>query len=321
MQRHDVLTGECGDASAAPSLPDIKRDLEYCCQAFQVSHYSVVGRHLPALIVSAQHIASGALSDVHMETHRILSRVYQLTASFLHKYGETTRVAAAVAADRALSAAERSGDAIAIGGASRRVAKSLLYQGEPEAAVSFALSAAGRLTADLNTRGPLGLSTLGMLYLSAAISASGQEKSSEAVCGAQDALDRAEETAQRQGADRNEDWTAFGPTNVALHRCDISTRFEDGWSALELAERIDQEALAAMARERRAQHLISLARAALLARRKEQAVRHLLEAERLAPEEVRRRPATRDLVKDILGVMPSASGDLRMMAQRCGLRA
>jgi hypothetical protein len=295
--------------------------LVYCCEAFQASHYSTLGKNLPDLLVKSQHAASHAVAGKESEVHAVLSRVYQLTASFLHKYGSATVVQAAVAADRALAAAERSGDPVAIGSASRRVAKSLMYQGCSAAAVRFATSTARRLAEDLTARGPLGLSTLGMLYLNAAVAASDQERSRGAVSGAEAMLAEAEEAARRQGGDRNEDWTAFGPTNVVLHRCDVLTRFEDGWSALDAAHGLDPEAFAAMTRERRAQHLISMARASLLTRHKETAVKELLEAERLAPEEVHGPPATVNLVKDLLQAMPVPSGELRLWAQRCGLQA
>ncbi|MFD7335215.1 hypothetical protein ACFV98_04305 [Streptomyces violascens] len=113
------------------------------------------------------------------------------------------------------------------------MAKSLTYQQQPLTAVEFALDAADRLTADLKACGPLGLSTLGMLYLNAAIAASHGQRSTAAVQQATEYVDQAAEIADQQGADLNEDWTMFGPTNVKMHRVDVLTRFEDGWSALE----------------------------------------------------------------------------------------
>src|SRR5262249_49908822 len=143
--------------------------------------------------------------------------------------------------------------------------------------------------------GPLGLSTLGMLYLNAAIASASLERSTAAVQQATTHVDQAGEVADRQGADLNEDWTAFGPTNVGLHRVDVLTRFEDGWSALEAAGDLGDDALERLTRERRAQHLITMARAQLLTRRKDDAAESLVKADRLAPEEVRGRQSTVDL--------------------------
>lgn len=309
------------DAALEPlPLEVLQRRLVYCCDAFQACHYGALGRDLPGLLMQAQAAAARG-SDTAAEVHALFSRVLQLAASFLHKYGAATAVQAAVVADRALAAAERSGDPVAIGAASRRVAKSLSYQAQPAAAVRFAIGAALRLESDLVASGPLGLSTLGMLYLNAAIAAASVERSTSAVAQASDHVEQAGEVADRQGADLNEDWTAFGPTNVALHRVDVLARFEDGWSALEAAEGLEDAALARTTRERRAQHLITMARAQLLTRHKEPAVKALLDAEELAPEEVRGRGSTRDLVADLVGAVPVPSTELRALAERCGIRA
>ncbi|MFF8398452.1 helix-turn-helix domain-containing protein [Streptomyces sp. NPDC016172] len=304
-----------------PSLATLQRRLVYCCAAFQACHYATLARELPPLIVGAGQAAHNVAVDAQSEALAVLSRVYQLVTSYLHKYGSTTAIQAALAADRALVAAERSGDPVQIGAASRRVAKSLVYQQRPEAAVEFATAAARRLGSGLADQGPLGLSTLGMLYLSAALAASSQERTTWRVRAASDYVDEAEDVAQRQGGDRDEDWTMFGPTNVGLHRVDMLLRFEDGWSALEVAADLDQEAIAGMSRERQAGHRVSMARALLLTRRKDDAAKALLEADELAPEEVRSTPSTVNLVKDVVGAIPNPTGELRALAERCGLRA
>ncbi|MFD4833446.1 hypothetical protein ACFWPV_26865 [Streptomyces uncialis] len=167
----------------------------------------------------------------------------------------------------------------------------------------------------------MGLSTLGMLYLNAAVAASGMDRSSDAVRSATALIDEAADVAHQQGADLNADWTSFGPTNVALHRVDVLVRFEDGWSALKAAGGLGDEAVGNLSKERRARHQVSIARAQLLTRGKDAAVEALLSADALAPEEVRGRPSTVNLVKDVLGVHPQPSVALRRLAQQCGLHA
>ncbi|WP_434744701.1 helix-turn-helix domain-containing protein [Streptomyces sp. A-14] len=310
------------DHAEDPPLPldALRRRLTYCCEAFQACHYGALGRDLPDLIVGASQAAAAAGSE-EREVHVLNSRVLQLTASFLHKYGQPTAAPAAVVADRALAAAERAGDPVAIGAASRRVAKSLSNQSQPAAAVEFAIGSARRLHADLTAAGPLGLSTLGMLYLSAAISASSMGRNPDRVRDAVEHVDQADEVADQQGADLNADWTNFGPTNVSLHRVDVLARFEDGWSALEAADGLDGGAVQGLKAERQAGHLITMARAQLLTRKKEAAAKSLMEAARLAPEEFKGRPATVNLVKDVVGSTPRPGGELRALAARCGLQA
>lgn len=301
-------------------LDALRRRLTYCCEAFQACHYGALGRDLPDLIVGVGQAASAAGTEGR-EVHVLNSRVLQLAASFLHKYGQPTAAPAAVVADRALAAAERAGDPVAIGAASRRVAKSLSNQHQPAAAVEFAIGSARRLHNDLTAAGPLGLSTLGMLYLSAAISASSMGRAPDRVRDAVAHVDQAGEVADQQGADMNADWTNFGPTNVSLHRIDVLARFEDGWSALEAAEGMDGGAVQGLKAERQAGHLITMARAQLLTRKKEAAAKSLVEAARLAPEEFKGRPATVNLVKDVVGATAKPGRELRALATRCGLQA
>ncbi|MFH8613873.1 helix-turn-helix domain-containing protein [Streptomyces sp. NPDC017979] len=302
-------------------LGRLRGRLVYCCEAFQACHYEAIARDLPSLILGAERAAHAAPADRTCEAWALVSRVYQLGTSYLHKYGQSTAVSAALAADRALSAAERSGDPVQIGAASRRIAKSLVYQHRPEAAVDFATGAARRLSADLSSRGPLGLSTLGMLYLSAALAASSQERTPDRMRAASGFIGEAGEVAQRQGGDLDEDWTMFGPTNVVLHRVDTLIRFEDGWSALEAAAGLPPEAIGGLSRERTAGLHVSKARAALLTRRREQAATELLAAAALAPEELEGRPDTVNLVEDVLRATPQPNSQLRALAARCGLRA
>lgn len=310
-----------GGSDDPPAPAVLQRRLVYCCEAFQACHYAALARELPALIHCAEQAAHVAVAGKQSDAQALLSRVYQLVTSYLHKYGSAAAIQAALAADRALAAAERSGDPVQMAAAARRVAKSLVHQQRPEAAVAFATATAERLSADLTGQGSLGLSTLGMLYLSAALAASSQERTTARVQAASGYVDEAEELAKRQGGDLDEDFTQFGPTNVGLHRVDALLRFEDGWSALRAAADIEPEALARLSRERQAGHHVAMARAWLLTRRKEEAAAALLKADELAPEEVRSRPDTVNLLKDVVRTTANPAPGLRALAERCGLQA
>lgn len=316
----DALYQPLPDADP-PAPADLRRRLVYCCRAFQACHYASLARELPALIVGAGQAAHAAPAGRQSDAQALLSRVYQLATSYLHKYGAPTAIPAALAADRALAAGERSGDPVQIGAAARRVVKSLVHQRRAGVAERIATDTARRLSDDLTERGPLGMSTLGMLCLSAALAASSQERTAVRVRDANGYVDEARELAERQGGDRDEDFTMFGPTNVLLHRIDMLTRLDDGWSALEAAEGLDPVALAALSRERQAGHFVTLARASLQARRKDAAAEAVMAADRLAPEEVRGRPDAVNLVKLLVSVVPRPSWQLRELAGRCGLRA
>lgn len=302
-------------AGATADRANLRRRLAFCCQAWAACHYTAAARDLPSVLADAH-----AASRDSTEGAVILSRAYQLTASLLFKYGKLGRTPGVLAADRALAAAEAAGDPVAIGAAARRVARGLIHQQRHATAASYATITAAELRSDLEHGGPIGLSTLGMLYLVAAVGATGAGRSAASVGEATERLAQANEIAQRQGGDQDADYTAFGPTNVGLHEVDVLLRLDDAWSALEAAQRLDATAVAGLGKERRARHLVTSARASALTRRREDARQHLLDAEQLAPEEVRR-PAVIGLVRELLMLVPNPDTSLRSLAQRCGLPA
>jgi hypothetical protein len=106
-------------------------------------------------------------------------------------------------------------------------------------------------------------------------------------------LAEAEDTAGRLGTDRNHLWTAFGPTNVSIHRVNTAMELGDIQIALDLGPGLDTTALPT---ERRVRHLLDLARAYNLTGRRDEAVSTVLNAERLAPEQVRHHYLGRQLV-------------------------
>ncbi|RBM15865.1 hypothetical protein [Streptomyces sp. PT12] len=158
-----------------------------------------------------------------------------------------------------------------------------------------------------------------MLYLVAAVGATGGGRSPAAVATADDRLGAAAEVAEQQGGD-GADFTSFGTTNVRLHEAEVLLRLDDAWAAVEAGRRVTPTALACLGRERRARHLVTTARALALTRQRDDAAAALVEAEHLAPEEVRR-PAVVAVVQDLLLLVPSPSLELRSLAERCGLRA
>ncbi|GAB2880872.1 helix-turn-helix domain-containing protein [Streptomyces mayteni] len=295
-------------------LPALWKRLNFCCHAWASCHYVATARDLPALLTDAHRVAAGS-----SEGAVLLSRAYQLAASLFYKYGSALCTPGVLAADRALAAAEVSGDPVAIGASARRVARGLIHQHRHDAATEYAAARATVLRPDLEQAGTAGLSTLGMLHLVAAIGATGSGRNPAAVAAADEHLGAAAEVAERQGG-AGADFTSFGATNVQLHKVDVLLRLDDAWAAVEVGRRIVPSAVASLGRERRARHLVTTARALALTRQREEAGTALIEAERLAPEEIRR-PAVMAVVQDLLLLVSSPSLELRSLAERCGLRA
>ncbi|WP_244502366.1 DNA-binding protein [Streptomyces oceani] len=295
-------------------LAELRRRITFCCQAWASCHYAAAARDLPGVLADAHRSAVS-----RGEASALLSRAYQLVASLLFKYGELARTPAVLAADRALRAAEASGDPIAMAAAARRVARGLIHQQRHTTAADYATATAADLRPHLERSGVAGLSALGMLYLVAAVGATGEGRSRQAVAAATESLGEATQVAEQQGGE-GADFTSFGPTNVELHEVDVLLRLDDAWSAIEAAQRIDTGAISALGRERQARHLVTTARASALTRSREDAVRDLLEAERLAPEEMRRPSVTR-LIGELTELVSAPGPELTGLARRCGLRA
>jgi hypothetical protein len=133
------------------------------------------------------------------------------------------------------------------------------------------------------------LSVYGTLFLTGTVAASRADARASAITF----LREADESASRLGRDGNEMWTAFGPTNVAIHRMTAAMELGDVQVAVDLAPRIDTSALPA---ERRVRHAIETARAYTARNRRDDALTVLLDAEQLAPEQIRHHGLSRRLV-------------------------
>jgi hypothetical protein len=118
------------------------------------------------------------------------------------------------------------------------------------------------------------------------------------------------------GRDANCMWTAFGPTNVRVHRVATSVELGDGGTAVEHAKHIRPTRLPSL--ERRAQCLVDIARGYGQWGRTSEATKVLLAAEQVAPEEVRVQPTVRSLVLELLHQQRRRDPELRRLAHRVG---
>jgi hypothetical protein len=91
----------------------------------------------------------------------------------------------------------------------------------------------------------------------------------------------------RLETDRDEHWSAFGRTNVLVHRVSALADMQSGDLVIEAAAKIPLGDLMRLPRKRRASHLLDLTRGHLQAGQRYQASATLLEADQLALQEVR----------------------------------
>jgi hypothetical protein len=127
-------------------------------------------------------------------------------------------------------------------------------------------------------------------------------------------LGEADTAANRLGVDANHVWTAFGPTNVAIHRVATAMELGDVQIAADLGPRVDT---AAMPTERRVRHALETARALHHSNRPDDALALVLDAEELAAEQVRYHYLSRELVLAwVRNTKGRPSYQLRTLAER-----
>ena len=136
---------------------------------------------------------------------------------------------------------------------------------------------------------------------------------------AQDHLARAEQAAGSLGSDANYLWTAFGPTNVAIHQVAVAAELGDYQRAAHLGQQVDASP---MPMERQVRHRLEVARALHFQRRQPDALAMVLEAEIRAPEQVRRHFMTHTLLHEwVRSRRLTPSPELHGLARRAGVLA
>lgn len=317
LQRYDAITTLLHSPMAADKMVDIdrvRRQVAYAWSSFQNGNYSMLGSVLPSLLREAQDGVAQHSAGEREEARIALSEAYQVTASALWKIKEVDL--AWLAAERALMLAEAVGDSLLVSDAARRVAQGLMATNHSDQALSLLRADIDRLEPGIGTASAEYLSLYGMLFLLGGVVAARQGDAATARELHSEGLG----IAGRLGDDRNERWTAFGPTNVVLHQVAALVDLGDGSAAVEAADRARPEGLAKLPRERRANFFVDVARGHALKGKRDQAVVALLQAEQVARDEVRCRPVALNLIADLLrqgqGKPPLT---LRLLAARVGL--
>ncbi|MGE7433978.1 helix-turn-helix domain-containing protein [Kitasatospora sp. NPDC001175] len=266
-------------ADEAPiDLNTLGTRLRTAWDATQDARYSTIAPGLAKLLADAHHAAKEHSGDEQLRAYALLAMVHQLTATVLTRTGEAEL--AWIAADRGLSAAHLSGDEFVIGSLFRSVAHCLLGSGRLTAAQDLVTDAACYLRNADGLNSPAGLSVYGTLLFVGSMAAA---RSGDRI-GVRGWLAESSQAAERLGTDANHLWTAFGPTNVAIHRVSTAMELGDLQVALDIGPQIDVSSLPV---ERQVRHRLELARAHHARHEVNAAVQILLDAERLAPDQVR----------------------------------
>lgn len=275
----------------ATGLEDLTSRTHAAKAGYQACRYTAVAKQLPALLRNLDDAVHDTEGDARIRVHTLRAEAYHVAASLLLKCEE--RGLSFLAADRSMRAAEDSEQPAVVGASARAFTRALMRERHYKAATELATSTAERVDSAIPKQTPESLSVYGSLLLGGAVSAAKSENRGQAL----NLLDEAGEAAQRLGGDFNHHWTAFGPTNVLLHRVSTAVELGDAGSAIDYARQVQLGNIEVM--ERKVTLFIDAARAYQQWGRTESAFQALRTAEDMASEELSTRPVVHKLINDI----------------------
>jgi transcriptional regulator with XRE-family HTH domain len=301
---HEELT------SSTISLSDAERLADEAHARYQSADYAAAARVLAGLIPAVDIAVARESAGGVDRSLRTQHAVYIAAAKLLTKTGDGHL--AWLAADRASTAAVRLDSPALKSLAAYQVTTALLKLDRLAEAERVALAAAESLDDD----SPLGISTQGALFLIAAVIAGRRSDRKSA----NERLRRAQYLADALGEDGNYGWTAFGPTNVAIHQVSVAAELGDAETAIHYAEQIDTSTLPDVLRSRRAQVHLDAAWAYAQHKDDSAVVINLMEAERVAPQMLRYNVVAREMLRELLKrERRTATPGLRSLAARAGV--
>ncbi|WP_433172232.1 helix-turn-helix domain-containing protein [Actinoallomurus sp. CA-150999] len=295
-----------------PVTPDLSALGGEVDKAWELTHagrYTELTDLLRDLVPQLETAARTVPEAQRAEPFELLATAYHACSAALAKLGEPE--AAWIAADRAMTAAERAGDPLLVAAGAFRLGFVFLSAKHYDQAEETARTAADALWPMADEERPEAMSLWGGLTLQRAVTASRANDGEAAYTH----LERAQAMAERLGEGRNDYNTEFGPANVALHEIAVAVELGDAGRALRTADQVDTSGLSA---ERRGRMLIDVARAHAQRRQIDEAVAVLRQAEDITPEQIRAHPLVRQLVSDLMTMQNPPSPELRELAQRTG---
>lgn len=252
MFRYNGLARVLGVPDLPPVGPaELAARINEAFVCWQTERWSQLGSLLPDLIADAWQTANASTGEPQCRAFGQLSLVWRVTSGMLDRIGE--KDLPWVAAERDMTAAERSENDLFIAGAAWRLAVVLRHNGCPQESIEVPVVAADVFRSRL-AQSPQHVSVYGVLMLKAAVGVASLGDY-VAVC---DYLRECDRAAQLTG-DRNDFWLAFGRTNVAIHRVWLATELGDPIDVIRQAEHVDDTRLPAALAECCASHLITVA--------------------------------------------------------------
>jgi hypothetical protein len=301
-----------GKADAAPVPADKLRAAITAARGdFRDARYDRVTAALPKIIAAAQATRDSAGAGEQGEASGLLADAYVLAADFAVKVNDDPL--SWTTSDRALQAAQASGDPLAVAYARRAVATAMRRAHHPGRAVDMLVRACRDIEPDGNA-GPDQLATYGNLLTVAAYTAAttGDRRA------AGEYMAEAASAAARLGSTHSSRQPAFGQAGLTLYQVSIAQVLGNSGTAIEHARTV--RAADIPTPERQGRYWVDVARAWNQWGKPEACYRALLAAERAAPAEVRYRPPVHRMTEDLLRAEGRVSlPGLRDFARRVGV--
>jgi hypothetical protein len=288
-----------------PSMDGVERQVKVTFDVYQQGRFTTAAKMAAALLADAELAAREYGNAGQLEASKLLALSYQAVASVLTKVGQPDL--ALIAAERGLNAAESSGLASVRASLVRCTAFTLHSIGRFESAMRLVDAGADYVKSKIRGDDAVLISVCGTLLLVGSMAAA---RSGDGTRSAR-YLEQASGAARRLGGDANHLWTAFGPTNVAIHRVNTAVELGDARTAIRsgLGARTT-----AVPPERRVRYLLDVARAHGMAGDQSDALGTLLAAEKIAPDQVRQHYVSRKVVmtltRNAIGKPPAELAEL-----------
>jgi transcriptional regulator with XRE-family HTH domain len=295
--------------SHAPALGSLRATTERACALAGAGEYdqltTVLAKLLPGLEAAVRTVPAGLQADAY----ELTAMAYQACSAALMKLAEP--LAAWVAADRAMAAAEKAGNMLLAAAGQYRLASVLLDSGECALADEMARTTLLALRGLAELADPDALSLCGGLTLLRAVIAARASHPAAAFGH----LAKARLLASRLGKDQATAVPEFGAQYVALFEIAVSVDLGDAGHALRAAAALDT---ASLAPAWLARILIDVARAYALRRQVDEATAALSRAVDLGSCPARDQDRARGVIRELLTMQTPPPRALAVLAERVG---
>ncbi|WP_338600466.1 helix-turn-helix transcriptional regulator [Saccharopolyspora sp. SCSIO 74807] len=306
---HRAMSLPVPDIEESMPLADLRTQIDGAWRLWQCSprRYSQVPSVLGDLVVEAERALR--VSDAAGEAvQRAVADLYGLVRTVAKRTGRVDL--AVLAADRSCKAAEASGDQLRAGTAQWNTAHAAMAGDHVDVAEEIAMTAAERMRVQ---SGPDAAAVHGSLLLLAAVAAARRRDP----WVARDRIRAVAPVAYKTG-ERNTLWTAFGPTNVAMHAVSVEIETGEIGQAAQLADEVEHERSPSI--ERRVAFLLEQAHSYQQLRDHAGSLILLQSAGREAPEDVAHRPLAHELMRSVVQRAPRTTArEAVRLAKRLGV--